>query len=85
MIEMEIYERKNEQGLVTHAMDICYFRKKRMPSMSTMTKRGVEVENENDHERSLIFWHDYCQTIFKLNVLYLVNFTEIMRSPYCHG
>jgi len=56
MIEMEIYERKNEQGLVTHAMEICYFRKKRMPSMSTMTKRGVEVENENDHERSLIFW-----------------------------
>jgi hypothetical protein len=73
MIEMEIYERKNEQGLVVHAMDICYFRKKRMPSMSTMTKRGVEVENENDHELSLIFWSArllYCQTIFKLNVFY---------------
>ena len=64
MIEMEIYVRKNEQGLVTHVMDICYFRKKRMPSMSTMTKRGVEVANENDHKRSLIFGaHDYYQTI----------------------
>ena len=56
MIEMEIFVHKNEQGLVTHVMDICYFRKKRMPSMSTMTKRGVEAANENDHERSLICW-----------------------------
>jgi len=49
-------EDKTKQGLVTHGMDICYFRKKRMPSMSTMTKRGVEAANENDYKRSLIFW-----------------------------
>ncbi len=30
-----------------------------------MTKRGDEVENENDHERSIIFWgaRNYYQTI----------------------
>jgi len=41
MIEMEMYERKNEQGLVMHAMDICYFRKKRMPSMRMREFRGL--------------------------------------------
>ena len=63
MIEMEIYDGKNEEGEIhygmmrwmTHVMDICQFRKQRMPSMSTKTKRDVEAANENDHERSLIF------------------------------
>ena len=61
MIEMEFYDGKNEegeihdsmmrtkakQGRMTHVMDICQFRKQRMPSMSAKTKRGIEAANEN--------------------------------------
>ena len=59
MTEMEFYEGKKEdsqihysmmrikttqEGMVTHVMDICQFRKK-----------SIEVANENDHRRSLNF------------------------------
>ena len=95
MIQMEFYEGKKEyieihydrlrmntnQGSVTHVMDICQFRKKRIPSMSTKTKKGDEVANENDHERSLICGRKNIQ----IECFDLVIFLTFAHPPYRPG
>ena len=90
MTEMEFYEGKKgdsqihysmmrtktkQEGMVTHVMDICQFRKK-----------SVEVaNNENDHRQSLNFGasaseYHITETI-QIECFDLANFTEKRVSP----